>query len=182
MLLGTRLLVPPELDLDCKIPPKMGSKIGRKSISRRSLARSRLQRKFWRLRRRLQAHFQVSEKSFLLYFLAKQTNSLSYLRATAVAPCGPQSGPSRPSNLMILALILWNVCTPTKHTRVININDNSDPYWSRLLLWVVTEKRFAISLLLVFRYAFTQHRCFESSWPSPPAATLTCACICTGAH
>ena len=85
MFLWTRLLVPSELDLDLKIPPKNWFKIGPKSISRGIPARSRLQWRFLSRLRHLQARFQGLREVDFVYLITKQRTSLSYLQAPVVA-------------------------------------------------------------------------------------------------
>ena len=85
MLLWSRRLVPSELDLDFKIVPKNKSKIGPKSISRGIPARSRLQWRFLKRLRHLQARFPGPREVDFVYLITKQRTSLSYLQATVVA-------------------------------------------------------------------------------------------------
>ena len=85
MLLWPWLLVPSELDLDLKSPPKIGTKIGPKSISRGIPARSRLQWRFLSRRRHLQGRFQRLWELDFVYLITKQRTSLSYLQAPVVA-------------------------------------------------------------------------------------------------
>ena len=70
--------------MNLKIPPKSGSKIGPKSISRGIPARSRLQWRFLSRRRHLQARVQCLREVDFVYLITKQRTFLSSLQAPVV--------------------------------------------------------------------------------------------------